>query len=100
MPTPQPHQTSMLTRVAEAIGKLNQNHEVVPCQKQPEVWDDDASPVAKDGCASCPVLHVCRPYALSGAVTHGIVAGISMPEMMERKRLARRRAHLAQAVAA
>ena len=49
----------------------------VPCQANPDPWDDpNGSPAL---CNGCPVIRQCSAYADTGAVEHGVIAGRRIP---------------------
>lgn len=45
----------------------------VPCLDDPARWDVATDPSI---CAGCPVMRQCEDYAATGAVEHGIIAGL------------------------
>lgn len=71
-------------RLARAIGVAVDGGLPVPCQSDPELWDDPTgSPTYCDG---CEVLAFCRTYADTGAVQHGIMAGRRLSAVSRRGR--------------
>lgn len=43
--------------------------------------------IAKQICATCPVLRECRDYALTNNEPHGVWGGLSLMERRERSRV-------------
>lgn len=77
-------------RLQAAIWQALHRGEKVACVDDAPAWDEDSA-AAITACGTCPVLTICRPYALTGAVTHGIVAGLSMEDLADQRRAQARR---------
>lgn len=62
--------TRLDVRISDALAQGLE----VPCVGQYEKFDQADQDAAQE-CLGCPVLAVCRIYAETGAVRHGIIGG-------------------------
>lgn len=67
-------QASAQMRLANGIRALRARGVSVACVEDPEAWDSELTPVKV--CAGCPVMDLCTTYAMTGAVTEGVIAGM------------------------
>lgn len=67
-------QATTQVRLSRGIDRALERGQRVPCLEEPETWDSETTPVKV--CAGCPVLDLCSEYALTGAVSEGIIAGM------------------------
>lgn len=67
-------QATTQVRLSRGIDRALGKGQHIPCLEEPETWDSEATPVKV--CAGCPVLDLCSEYALTGAVSEGIIAGM------------------------
>lgn len=68
-----PTQETAQIRLFHAIRRAVDAGLTVPCQADPERFDDPCGSPA--WCNGCPVFKICGAYADTGAVQHGILAG-------------------------
>ncbi len=93
-------QTRSQSALARAVDAALKSGQSVPCCEEPKRWDNEDDLAAKRECLSCPVIHVCRSYALTGSVQHGIMAGLDMCEVVAKQRRAQRAVKIAARAAA
>lgn len=79
-----PDQEHAQAQLLAAIGThLTVGHRV-PCTEDAPAWDRESTPVKV--CAGCPVLDLCYQFALTGAITEGIIGGIKASELSRQRR--------------
>jgi len=61
-------------RLADRIQDLRAQGATVACVEDPAAWDSERTPVKV--CRGCPALEMCTDYAMTGAVTEGVIAGM------------------------
>lgn len=56
---------------------------VLPCRTAPEVWWGMDHDQAVAGCSVCPVVEVCRAYAVAAGERFGVWGGLTPAERQE-----------------
>lgn len=67
-------QANAQERLVAQISALRRKGVTVACAQDPKAWDSEATPVKV--CVGCPALELCTQYAMTGAVTEGVIAGM------------------------
>lgn len=79
-----PDQEHAQTQLLAAINDQLTTGHPVPCIEDAPAWDRESTPVKV--CVGCPVLDLCYTFALTGAITEGIIGGVKASDLSKQRR--------------
>jgi len=83
------------TLLLEQLAQSGIANDPVPCTKEPDLFfpedltplrKNEATELAKQLCSSCPVLDLCKSYAITSRENYGIWGGTTPEERSQIKR--------------